>query len=256
VHFDLSFLNAYLDPFVRAEIFAFVQVVFIDIVMAGDNAVAVGIAAAGLPADKRKKAILYGLIGAIVTRVGFVLITVQLLKVVGLLLAGGFLLMWVCLKMWHEIRQPAEPDHPDPAIAKPAKSRSLASAVLQILIADVSMSLDNVLAVTGAASEHVWVLAFGLLFSIAAMGLAANLIASVLHKHRWIAYIGVLVVFGVACKMIYEGGMEVWTVAKCDASLKCVPTVFDELKTWWHGLATKIAHCIPAATDSASSMLG
>jgi YjbE family integral membrane protein len=253
VHFDLSFLNAYVDPLLRAELFAFVQVVFIDIVMAGDNAVAVGIAAAGLPADKRKKAILYGLIGAIVTRVGFVLITVQLLKIVGLLLAGGLLLMWVCLKMWHEIRQPAESDHPD-AAARPIKPRSMASAVVQILIADVSMSLDNVLAVTGAASEHVWVLAFGLLFSIAAMGLAANLIANVLHKHRWIAYVGVVVVFGVACRMIYEGGHEVWTVAKCDLTFKCVPTVFEEFKTWLHGLSTKIAHCIPAATET--SLLG
>jgi YjbE family integral membrane protein len=246
---DLSFLTAYLDPVWRAEVFAFVQVVFIDIVMAGDNAVAVGIAAAGLPADQRKRAILYGLIGAIITRVGFVIITVQLLKVVGLLLAGGLLLMWVCVKMWHEVRQPVEPDHPAAgATGKPIRRRSLVAAVLQILVADVSMSLDNVLAVTGAASEHVWVLAFGLLFSIAAMGLAANLIASVLHKHRWIAYIGVLVVFGVACKMIFEGGLEVWTVAKCDPSLKCVPAVYDEFRTWWHGVKTQIAHCIPAAT--------
>ncbi len=249
MHLDLSFLNAYMDPLLRAEVFAFIQVVFIDLVMAGDNAVAVGIAAAGLPADKRKKAILYGLIGAIVTRVGFVLITVQLLKIVGLLLAGGLLLLWVCFKMWHELRQPVEGEHVD-GVPKPIKPRSMASAVIQILIADVSMSLDNVLAVTGAASDHVWVLAFGLLFSIAAMGLAANLIANILHKYRWIAYIGVLVVFGVACRMIYEGGHEVWTVAKCDMTFKCVPTVFEEFKTWLNGLGTKIAHCIPAATQS------
>lgn len=253
MNFDLSFLNIDLGPTLGAELFAFLQVVFIDIVMAGDNAVAVGIAAAGLPPDKRKKAILYGLIGAIVTRVGFVLITVQLLKIVGLLLAGGLLLMWVCFKMWHELRQPVEGEHAD-AATKPIKPRSMASAIIQILIADVSMSLDNVLAVTGAASDHVWVLAFGLLFSIAAMGLAANLIANILHKYRWVAYIGVVVVFGVACRMIYEGGHEVWTVAKCDMTFKCIPTVFEEFKAWLNGLATKIAHCIPAAGDTSSRL--
>lgn len=232
VTFDLTFLDAYVDPMVRSQALAFIQVVFIDIVMAGDNAVAVGIAAAGLPADKRKRAILYGLIGAIATRIGFVLITVQLLKVVGLLLAGGLLLLWVCFKMWHELRMPAEPDHPL-TTAKPVKTRSLASAVLQILVADVSMSLDNVLAVTGAAENHVWVLAFGLLFSIAAMGVAANIIASVLHKYRWIGYAGVLVVLAVAIRMIWEGGLEVWQIAKCDMSFKCVPDVLQEFRDWF-----------------------
>ena len=243
-HLDLSFLTAWF-PFLKdpalAPIWgpglAFLQVVFIDIVMAGDNAVAVGIAAAGLPADKRKKAILYGLIGAIITRIGFVLITVQLLKVVGLLLAGGLLLMWVCFKMWHEMNLPPEHDHPD---APPVRKRSLASAVIQILVADVSMSLDNVLAVTGAADNHVWVLAFGLLFSIAAMGVAANLIANVLHRFRWIGYIGVLVVFVVACRMIYEGGEEIWQVGKCDMTFKCLPDLGHRFIDWIKGVAAMV----------------
>ena len=234
----LPFLSA-LTPFLETHgglafwgpALAFAQVVFIDIVMAGDNAVAVGIAAAGLPADKRKQAIFYGLIGAIITRVGFVLITVQLLKVVGLLLAGGLLLMWVCFRMWREINLPPEPDHPD-AAAKPFRKRSLISAVLSIFVADVSMSLDNVLAVTGAADNHVWVLAFGLLFSIAAMGLAANVIANVLHRFRWIGYVGVAVVFFVACRMIYEGGIEIWEVGKCDVTLKCLPDLGHRFAGW------------------------
>jgi len=244
VHFDLSFLSAWL-PFYKAHqevlgpAFAFLQVVFIDIVMAGDNAVAVGIAAAGLEPDKRRKAIMYGLIGAIITRVGFVLITVQLLKVVGLLLAGGLLLLWVCFKMWRELRQPAAETHPDGT--KVVRKRSLASAVLQIFIADVSMSLDNVLAVTGAAEDHVWVLVFGLLFSIAAMGIAANVIAKVLHRFHWIGYIGVLVVLGVACKMIWEGGSEIWEVGHCDASLKCLPELGTRFVNWISGLAQLIS---------------
>lgn len=243
-HFDLSFLNAWL-PFYKAHqevlapALAFLQVVFIDIVMAGDNAVAVGIAAAGLPADKRRKAIMYGLMGAIVTRIGFVLITVQLLKVVGLLLAGGLLLLWVCWKMWREMQKPAEPGHPD--AANRSGRRSLASAVVSILIADVSMSLDNVLAVTGAAEDHVWVLAFGLLFSIAAMGVAANVIAKVLHRYHWIGYVGVLVVLGVACKMIWEGGTEIWEVGHCDASLKCLPELGSRFVNWVKGLAQLVS---------------
>ena len=244
MHFDLSFLNAWL-PFYKAHqevlgpAVAFLQVVFIDIVMAGDNAVAVGIAAAGLEPDKRRKAIMYGLIGAIVTRIGFVLITVQLLKVVGLLLAGGLLLLWVCWKMWRELRHPEAQPHADGT--RSVRKRSLASAVMQILIADVSMSLDNVLAVTGAAEDHVWVLAFGLLFSIAAMGVAANVIAKVLHRYHWIGYVGVLVVLGVACKMIWEGGTEVWEVGHCDATLKCLPELGTRFMNWISGLAQLVS---------------
>ena len=225
--FDLSFLNGYVDPILLAGFIAFVQVVFIDIVMAGDNAVAVGIAASGLQADKRRLAIFYGLIGAIITRITFVLLTVQLFKIVGLLFAGGLLLLWVCWKMWEDLRHPHDP-------ALPArKAKTLLSAVLQILVADISMSLDNVLAVTGAAEDHVPVLAFGLLFSIAAMGFAANFIAGVLHKYRWIGYFGLVVVLLVAFKMIYEGGQEIWTFGHCDSTLKCGPLMANDALTWW-----------------------
>lgn len=251
--FHLSSLTSLIDPEILIPALAFIQVVFIDIVMAGDNAVAVGIAAAGLTPDKRRRAILYGLIGAVVLRIGFVMLTVQLLEITGLLLAGGILLLWVCWKMYGELRLHHDlvraVDGVPPA---PAKTKTLMAAVVQILAADISMSLDNVLAVAGAAQTHVWVLAFGLLFSIAAMGLAANLIASVLHKYRWIAYLGVAVVFFVACKMIYEGGIEVWTDGHCDTTFKCVPVMAVNTRDWWidtfHQAMDFIHKLLPAKT--------
>jgi YjbE family integral membrane protein len=197
---------------------ALLQVLMIDLVLAGDNAVAVGLAAGGLPQEQRKKAILYGLIAAVALRIGFALITVQLLAIIGLLLAGGVLLLWVCWKMWRELRetaahgeeqaQAALDDDPttEPQV-KPAKS--FKSAFLQILIADVSMSLDNVLAVAGAAREHPGIMVFGLLLSIALMGVAATWIAKLLHRYRWIGYIGLAIVLYVALHMIWEGHREV-----------------------------------------------
>ena len=250
--FHLSSLTSLIDPDILVPALAFLQVVFIDIVMAGDNAVAVGIAASGLTPDKRRLAILYGLIGAVVLRIGFVLITVQLLAITGLLLAGGILLLWVCWKMYAELR--AHHDlvrASDTAPPVNAKTKGLMAAVVQILAADISMSLDNVLAVAGAAQSHVAVLAFGLLFSIAAMGFAANIIAGILHKHRWIAYIGVLVVLFVACKMIYEGGMEVWTVGHCDTTFTCVPVMAANTRDWWvdafHRAVQFVHHYLPKA---------
>jgi len=197
---------------------ALLQVLMIDLVLAGDNAVAVGLAAGGLPQHQRKKAILYGLIAAVVLRIAFALLTVQLMAIIGLLLAGGVLLLWVCWKMWREIREQAADDEADaqatldndPATeprVKPAKS--FGAAFAQILIADVSMSLDNVLAVAGAAREHTGVLVIGLLLSIALMGVAATWIARLLHKHRWIGYVGLAIVFYVALHMIWEGHREV-----------------------------------------------
>ncbi len=234
-HFDLAFLPAWIDPWYVAEALAFIQVVFIDIVMAGDNAVAVGLAASGLEKDKRSRAIFYGVLGAVVVRIGFVLITVELLKIVGLLFAGGLLLLWVCWKMYRDLRHPEE--HHAPGQPKKA-AKTLLSAVTQILVADISMSLDNVLAVTGAAENHVWVLAFGLLFSIAMMGLAANLIAGILHRYRWIGYIGVVVVLFVALKMIYEGGLEIWTVGHCEKGVTvCGPYLWQGFVGWCKGLA-------------------
>jgi YjbE family integral membrane protein len=201
---------------------ALFQVLMIDLVLAGDNAVAVGLAAGGLPPEQRKRAILYGLIAAVVLRIGFALITTQLLGIVGLLFAGGLLLLWVCWKMWKELREQAEPEEaaaeavldedpttePSAAIAarQPKKFRD---AFIQILIADVSMSLDNVLAVAGAAREHPGILVFGLVLSIALMGVAATWIARLLHKYRWIGYAGLVIVLYVALHMMWEGHRSV-----------------------------------------------
>jgi YjbE family integral membrane protein len=197
---------------------AFLSVLMIDLVLAGDNAVAVGLAAGGLPAKDRKKVILYGLGAAVVLRISFALITTWLLGVIGLLLAGGVLLLWVCWKMWRELREQITHDQEDaraimdgnPATeprVKPAKS--FKQAFLQVLIADVSMSLDNVLAVAGAAREHPAILVFGLLLSIILMGVAASAIANLLHKHRWIGFVGLAIVLYVAVHMIWEGHRSV-----------------------------------------------
>jgi len=204
---------------------ALLQVLLIDIVLAGDNAVAVGLAAGALPAEQRRKAILYGLIAAVTMRIGFALITTQLLGVIGLLLAGGFLLLWVCWKMWKELREQAVHDEADaeavldgdPTTEPSARpKKTFRQAFIQILIADLSMSLDNVLAVAGAAREHPVILVFGLILSIALMGVAATYIARLLHKHRWIGYIGLAVVVYVALSMIWEGHRN--AIVKLDAT--------------------------------------
>jgi YjbE family integral membrane protein len=194
---------------------ALLQVLMIDLVLAGDNAVAVGLAAGGLPPKDRKKVILYGLGAAVVLRISFALITTWLLGVIGLLLAGGFLLLWVCWKMWREMRDQAAHDNAHAAAtleggeAPARQAKSFKQAFLQVLIADVSMSLDNVLAVAGAAREHPAILIFGLLLSILLMGLAASAIANLLHKHRWIGFVGLAIVLYVALHMIWEGHRSV-----------------------------------------------
>ena len=200
---------------------ALLQVIMIDLVLAGDNAIVIGLAAAGLPKDQRTKAILIGIIAATVLRIIFALLTTQLLQIIGLLLAGGVLLLWVSWKMWRELRMSAKEEQDaaealaeedlnhDGAVAKGAPRKTFAQAAWQIVIADVSMSLDNVLAVAGASREHPWVLIFGLALSIALMGIAASFIARILQKHRWIAYIGLLVILYVALEMIYRGFNEV-----------------------------------------------
>ena len=183
---------------------ALLQVIIIDLVLAGDNAIIIGLAAAGLPAGQRTRAILIGIAAATLLRIMFAGITVQLLDVIGLVLAGGLLLLWVCWKMWRELRAPHESEPLTDATAAPRKT--LAAAVWQIVIADISMSLDNVLAVAGAAREHPVVLIFGLVLSIALMGLAAGFIARLLQGHRWIAYVGLVIVLYVALDMIWRGG--------------------------------------------------
>ena len=190
---------------------ALLQVIMIDLVLAGDNAIVIGLAAAGLPREQRGKAILIGVIAATVLRIIFAGLTTQLLAIVGLLLAGGILLLWVCWKMWRELRAGHGTELPDAEGEEvpDAPRKSFAQAAWQIVVADVTMSLDNVLAVAGAAREHPWVLVFGLVLSIALMGLAATFIARLLQRHRWIAYVGLLVIFYVALEMIYRGFLEV-----------------------------------------------
>jgi YjbE family integral membrane protein len=196
------------------------QVIMIDLVLAGDNAIVIGLAAAGLPRDQRNKAILVGIAAATVLRIIFALLTTQLLQILGLLLVGGILLLWVCWKMWRELRSGNHDNdslealensdlNADGTVAGGAARKTFAQAAWQIVIADVSMSLDNVLAVAGAAHEHPTVLIIGLVLSIALMGLAASFIAKLLNKHRWIAYVGLAIILYVAGDMIYRGALEV-----------------------------------------------
>ncbi len=200
---------------------ALLQVIMIDLVLAGDNAIVIGLAAAGLPKEQRAKAILIGIVAATLLRIGFAAATTQLLQIVGLLLAGGILLLWVCWKMWRELQHSrseetqavealtdADIDR-DGTVAGAAPRKTFAQAAWQIVIADVSMSLDNVLAVAGAARDHPGVLVFGLVLSIALMGVAASFIAGLLQKHRWIAYVGLAIILYVAGEMIYRGAAEV-----------------------------------------------
>ncbi len=204
---------------------ALLQVVMIDLVLAGDNAIVIGLAAAGLPKDQRAKAILWGIVAATVLRIGFASVTVQLLQIIGLLLGGSILLLWVSWKMWRELRNSnhdidaiealGEQDiNADGKVAGGARQKSFGQAIWQIVIADVSMSLDNVLAVAGAARSHPYILVFGLALSIALMGIAASFIAKLLQKHRWIAYVGLVIILYVALEMSYRGVMEVWPYAE------------------------------------------
>lgn len=201
-----------------SQLTALFQVVLIDIVLAGDNAVVVGTAAAGLPPTQQRQVIFLGAGLALLMRIAFALIATQLLAIIGLLLAGGVLLLWVAWKMWRELQaQKAAERHEIPQVVPGAHAtapgqKTFASAVAQVAIADVSMSLDNVLAVAGAAREHPYIMAFGLLLSIALMAVAAGWIARLIDRYRWIAYVGLLIVLWVALKMIWDGGLEVWVV--------------------------------------------
>jgi YjbE family integral membrane protein len=192
-----------------AAMSAFFQVLMIDIVLAGDNAIVVGALAAGLPADQRKKVILIGIIAALVLRIIFALAVTYLLGIVGLVFAGGLLLLWVAWKMWREVRTSGTPHvETEHGLADVKPAKSFASAAWAVAVADVSMSLDNVLAVAGAARDHPGILIIGLLLSVALMGIAANLIARYIERYRWIAYVGLVVILYVALKMIYEGLVE------------------------------------------------
>ncbi|SOC47144.1 YjbE family integral membrane protein [Rhizobium subbaraonis] len=199
-----------MEIFTSAGLLALLQVIVIDLVLAGDNAVVIGLAAAGLPAAQRKKAIFVGIIAATVLRIGLASVTVQLLDIIGLLLAGGILLLWVCWKMWRELRAAVSDGQHTAADTVSVPKKSFTQAATQIVVADVSMSLDNVLAVAGASREHPTVLVIGLALSIAMMGIAANYIARLLNRHHWIAYVGLALILYVALHMIYRGAAEVW----------------------------------------------
>ena len=221
-----------MELFAPEAIAAFFQVVMIDLALAGDNAIIIGMAAAGLPEQQRTRAIFFGMAGATLLLVIFAGITTQLLKLVGLLFAGGVLLLWVCWKMWRELRATANQEeeraiealtgldiNADGTITGYAPRKTLAQAAGQIIIADLSMSLDNVLAVAGAAREHPVVLIFGLSLSIFLMGIAARFIAGLLHKYRWIAYLGLGVILYVALGMLFRGAQELTPVVSAVAGL-------------------------------------
>ncbi|MEO5577756.1 MAG: TerC family protein [Sphingomicrobium sp.] len=191
----------------------FLQVLMIDLVLAGDNAIVVGALAAGLPADQRKKVILVGVIAALVLRIAFALVVTQLMQIVGLILAGGLLLLWVAWRMWRDLHHEGESFGSEEILgdehAGLRSAKTFRGAVWAVAIADVSMSLDNVLAVAGAAREHPGILIVGLIFAVALMGIAANVIAKYIERYRWIAYVGLLVILYVAGKMIWDGWLDV-----------------------------------------------
>ena len=251
----MEFLSS---PELASQLTALGQVLMIDLVLAGDNAVAVGLAAAALAPEQRKKAILIGLAAAVILRIGFALITVQLLAIVGLLLAGGVLLMWVCWKMWRELRESATHDQAEaeaeletalsihhgggpPPEALGIKRKSFGAALVQIMIADITMSLDNVLAVAGAAHEHPWIMVFGLVLSIGLMGVAATYIAKLLHRFRWIGYVGLVIVLYVALHMIWDGARSVVVrTGNTEAFNRSAPQFLDitpkEEAKFWKGV--------------------
>lgn len=204
-----------------AALAAFLQVIMIDLVLAGDNAIVIGMAAAGLPPVLRRKAILIGILAATVLRIVFALATTWLMQIVGLILIGGILLLWVCWKMYRELVTTEKEIHEaeealtgedlnaNGIVGAKTGGKTLREAVIQIIIADVSMSLDNVLAVAGAARDHLWALIFGLGLSVVLMGAASAVIAKLLNRFKWIAWVGFLIIVFVAIRMIYEGADEV-----------------------------------------------
>ena len=197
---------------------AFFEILMIDIVLAGDNAIVVGALAAGLPVEQRRKVIMIGVLAALMLRIAFALVVTQRLQIVGLVLAGGILLLWVAWKMFRELHHGGESPGSEEVVGDEHSgtraAKSFASAAWGVALADVSMSLDNVLAVAGAARDHPWVLVFGLVLSVILMGIAANVIARYIERFRWIAWAGLLVIVWVALKMIWEGAHHVAPVIR------------------------------------------
>jgi YjbE family integral membrane protein len=220
-------MEAYFTTEALAALF---QVIMIDLVLAGDNAIVIGLAATGLPQAQRAKVIFWGIAAATAMRIGFAGITIQLLQIIGLLLAGGILLLWVCWKMWRELRNThhyvsgvaAGTGHSvllSTAAPPDASRKTVRQAIWQIVVADISMSLDNVLAVAGASRDYPYILIFGLVLSVALMGVAASLVAALLQKHRWVGYVGLAIIVYVALDMCYRGAREVWPYAEWLAAL-------------------------------------
>ncbi|MEE8334782.1 MAG: YjbE family putative metal transport protein [Alphaproteobacteria bacterium] len=211
--------------FLDSELFAMIQVICIDLVLAGDNAIVVGMAAAGVAPEHRRKVICGGIALAVVLRIIFAALTMQLLGVIGLTLAGGLLLLWVAWKLYRELLEQREEDigaslldgtdeaAPNVVGQDVRSTKTMRAAMIQVAIADISMSLDNVLAVAGAADDHMSALIVGLTLSVILMGIGASLIAGLLQKHHWIGYLGLVLIAYVAFSMIWRGGMEVWAIA-------------------------------------------
>ena len=206
-----------LESLLSPDLTALGMIIAIDIVMSGDNAIIIGMAAAGLEPELRRRAIVYGIAGAAVLRILFAVAVLHLLDILGLTLAGGLLLAWVCWRMWRDLRNPSAPipnearQDGDPAARNVRPTKTLRGAMINIIVADVSMSLDNVLAVAGAARDHMGMLVFGLVLSIALMAVAANYIAGLLERHKWIAYVGLVIIVYVAGDMIWRGTHEIQT---------------------------------------------
>jgi YjbE family integral membrane protein len=220
---DISFFGLTVTA---AELSAFAQVILIDVILSGDNAIVIGMAVAGLPAAQRNKIIVYGILAATVLRIMFASVAVQLLQIIGLTLAGGILLLWVAWKMWRELREQAKAAKEGGDGAEEAEKplpKTQREAVMQIIIADLSMSIDNVLAVAGAAREHPYILGFGLVLSIALMAIASKAIARLLDRFHWIAYIGLLIIAYVALKMIWDGGFQVLAATGVEPTLNLKP---------------------------------
>jgi YjbE family integral membrane protein len=198
--------------FDSAALWPLFQIIVIDIVLSADNAIIVGVAAAGLPPDLRRRAIIFGIAAAAIIRIIFAVFVVQLLSIIGLLLAGGLLLAWVCWRMWRELRDAdAGDDMESDSALKKAAPTTMVAAMVNIVVADVTMSLDNVLAVAGAARDNVELLVFGLVLSVALMGAVANYVAKLIQTHKWIAYVGLVVIVYVAGSMIWRGAAEIQT---------------------------------------------
>jgi YjbE family integral membrane protein len=219
----------------QQNIFAIINVIIIDVVMAGDNAIIVGLAASRVREELRSKVILWGIVGAVLLRIAFAAVATQLLAIVGLTLAGGLLLLWVCWKMYWELtgksRKAAHTSNVADTVRSPAKPMSFSAAVTQIIAADLSMSLDNVLAVAGVAKGSAGVLVIGLAVAIVLMAVAANFIADLLARYPWISWIGLAIIFYVAVDMIWDGSREI--VCRGVSSVWCTRDLWSLLTGWF-----------------------